>query len=144
MMITIHKVLEVWQLMMFITALHGFCCWVWCFGDLLLLVKQNFGVFGLTDLSFLPVFWYSSNASGLFWFDNWRLDSSQNVFSNHYYHSGAFVSISSDVFRLFGRPVYRFVSPKTLIKFCFFFNKKYVEGAINDFTMHLIISQKFQ
>ena len=54
----------------------------------------------------------------------------------------------SDVLRLFGRLIYwlglqNFGAQETLFKFPFsaVFNKKYVEVAINDFTMHLIISK---
>ena len=56
--------------------------------------------------------------------------------------------ISSDVFRPFRRPVYRFEHPnsgaqKTLSKFFFqlYFNKKYVEVAINYFKVHQITSK---
>ena len=47
------------------------------------------------------------------------------------------------VFKLFGRLVYRFGHPKThqVLFFRLCFNKKYVEVAINDFTVHLIISK---
>ena len=44
----------------------------------------------------------------------------------------------------FRRPVYRFGHPKNTFQVLFFqlyFNKKYVEVAINDFTMHLNISK---
>ena len=54
----------------------------------------------------------------------------------------------SDVLRLFGRLIYwlglqNFGAQETLFKFPFsaVFNKKYVEVAINNFTMHLIISK---
>ena len=57
--------------------------------------------------------------------------------------------VGSDVFRPFWRPVYRFWrqdsgAQKTLFKFSFFNSistKKYVEVAINDFTIHRIISK---
>ena len=48
----------------------------------------------------------------------------------------------SDVSRLFEGPVYRFGCPKDIFQvsfFQFYFNKKHVKVAINDFTMHLII-----
>ena len=59
--------------------------------------------------------------------------------------------LSSDVFKQFGRPVYRFglpvwgpkLSPKKYLSSFFFSgvfqHKKNVEVVINDFTMHLII-----
>ena len=50
----------------------------------------------------------------------------------------------SDVFRPFGRPVCRFRRLKNTFQvffFHFYVNKNYVEVAINDFTMHLIISK---
>ena len=59
------------------------------------------------------------------------------------------LSYFRDVSRPFGRPVYWFGDPNsgaqiTLLKFCFFSSistKKYVEVAMNYFTMHLIISK---
>ena len=59
------------------------------------------------------------------------------------------LDVYSNVFRLFGRPVYRFGRPnsgaqKTFFKFSFFScisTKKDVKVAINNFTMHLIISK---
>ena len=58
-------------------------------------------------------------------------------------------SISSDVFTPFARPVYRFGSPKLwrpkstfqVFFFQLYFNKKYVEVAINRFIMYQIISK---
>ena len=55
----------------------------------------------------------------------------------------------SDVFRPFGRPVYRFGrpnsnAPKNTFRVFFFqlyFNKKYFKIEINDLTMHLLISK---
>ena len=57
----------------------------------------------------------------------------------------------TDVLRPPGRPVYRFgdqtLPPKKQFSIFFFqlyFNKKYDEVAINDLTMHLIISKRFR
>ena len=60
-----------------------------------------------------------------------------------------FLHTLSGMSRPFGTPVYQFGHPNsspqiTLFQFCFFScisTKKYVEVAINDFTMHLIISK---
>ena len=65
--------------------------------------------------------------------------SFENLTANH-------SMLSSDISRPFGRPAYWFGCPnfgalKTLIKFPSFScisTKKYVQVAINDFTMHLI------
>ena len=51
-------------------------------------------------------------------------------------------NIISDVFRLFGKPVYRFGHSKNIFQVFFFqlyFNKKFVEVVVNDFIMPLII-----
>ena len=48
----------------------------------------------------------------------------------------------SDVFRPFGRQVYQFGHPKNtfhVFSVQLYFNQKYVEVVINDFTMHLIV-----
>ena len=57
-----------------------------------------------------------------------------------------FLYLTSDVFRPFGRPVSQFECPnsgtqKTLFNFFFqlYFNKVYVEIAISDFTMYLVL-----
>ena len=54
-----------------------------------------------------------------------------------------FKTEASDVFRPFGRLVYRFGRPKNTFQVFFFqlYFNKFVEVAINDFTMHLIISK---
>ena len=52
-----------------------------------------------------------------------------------------------DRIEYFGTPVYRFGRPKNTVQVFFFqlyCNKKYVEVAINDFTMHLIIPKCFR
>ena len=60
------------------------------------------------------------------------------------------LEIVSDVFRRFGRPVYRFERPNYGVQKAFFklfsvyFNKKYVEVVIRHFKMCLIISEWFR
>ena len=59
-------------------------------------------------------------------------------------HSRLDLTTTSDVCKSFERLVYRFGhqnfgTQKTLLKFFqLYFSKKYLEVAINDFTMHLI------
>ena len=58
------------------------------------------------------------------------------------------ITLNSDVFRPFGRPVNRFGHPNSctpqkyeIFFFQLYFKKKYVEEAISYFKMHLIISK---
>ena len=73
-----------------------------------------------------------------------QTDTQDNLFGVFSIESSVF---SIDVFRPFGRPVYRFECPNPSTQkstfqvfFCqLYFSKKYVGVAINDFTMHLVI-----
>ena len=84
------------------------------------------------------------NSKGICWWSHIKLLFSLQYIGKDYIQ----YKYASGVFRPFGRLVYRFgcrnFGPQKILQVFFFqlyFNKKYVEVMINDFTMHLIISK---